>query len=174
MAAPRLPDVLLVDGYNVIYAWPELDALRQRDLAHARGRLIAIMADYGAFTGQQIIVVFDGHSAAGPPGVLVDGVEVIFTRRGETADSRIEKLAYLLCRSGRQVYVATSDWAEQTVVFGSGACRIPARELSALVRETMARIRQFCRTDSAGRRNDLESYLKTDILSRLRAWRKGH
>lgn len=174
MVGPYAQGVLLVDGYNVIFAWPELDALRQQDLGYARERLVEILANYGAFTGQQVIVVFDGHRAAGPAGTVVDGVEVVFTRSGETADSRIEKLAYLFCRAGRQVYVVTSDWAEQTAVFGSGACRIPVRELSTMMQDIAVQMQRFCRSGGSDRRYDLESRLKNDVLDRFRAWRKGH
>lgn len=168
-------DVLIVDGYNIIFAWPELEALRDQDMGHARTKLVEILADYSAFVGQRTIVVFDGHSAAGAGGEeIVYGIEVVFTRSGETADSCIEKMTYLLRQSGWRVYVATSDWAEQAVVFGSGAYRIPARELRVLVQEAAAQRQEYYHNGGlASRRHDLESRVKNDVLARLREWRRG-
>ncbi len=126
----RMKDILLVDGYNMIGAWPELRVLKDKDLSLARDRLIEIMAEYQAYTGYEVKVIFDAH--------MVDGsgkkenahrIDVIYTRKNETADERIEKLVHELKRIDTRIHVATSDFTEQSLTFGSGALRISAREL---------------------------------------------
>jgi uncharacterized protein len=123
-------DILIVDGYNVIGAWPELRQLKEHDLASARDLLIAKMAEYQAFTGYKVIIVFDAHLVQGIEKKYKNHkVEVIFTRENETADERIEKLAKSLNNIRTQIYVATSDYTEQWAIFGQGALRKSAREL---------------------------------------------
>jgi uncharacterized protein len=123
-------DILIVDGYNIIGAWPELRQLKEHDLASARDLLIAKMAEYQAFTGYKVIIVFDAHLVQGIEKKYKDHqVEVIFTRENETADERIEKLAKSLNNIRTQIYVATSDYTEQWAIFGQGALRKSAREL---------------------------------------------
>lgn len=123
-------DILLVDGYNVIGAWPELRELKNKDLSSARDRLIEKMAEYKAYSGYRVIVVFDAHYAKGTEKKYKDSnVEVIFTRSNETADERIEKLAISLNNIKTQIHVATSDYTEQWAIFGQGALRKSSREL---------------------------------------------
>ncbi|PIC04592.1 hypothetical protein CS060_08775 [Anoxybacillus flavithermus] len=123
-------DILIVDGYNIIGAWPELRELRDTDLSLARDRLVEKMAEYQAFTGCKVIIVFDAHLVQGTTKKYVDHqVEVIFTKENETADEHIEKLAKSLQRVRTKVYVATSDYTEQWAIFGQGALRKSAREL---------------------------------------------
>ncbi len=117
-------EFLLVDGYNIINAWPELsEEVRNVDLASARDRLIDIMADYAASTGISVIIVFDAHQVE-----KNTGVEVVYTKSGETADHYIEKVVDAIGREVK-VKVATSDWIEQQIVIGRGGHRISAREL---------------------------------------------
>ncbi len=123
-------DILLVDGYNIIGAWPELRELKNRDLAAARDRLIERMAEYQAYSGYRVIVVFDAHFVKGTEKKYKNyKVEVIFTRNNETADECIEKLAISLNNRKTQIHVATSDFTEQWAIFGQGALRKSAREL---------------------------------------------
>lgn len=123
-------DILLVDGYNIIGAWPELRELKNRDLAAARDRLIELMAEYQGYSGYRVIVVFDAHYVQGiETKVKNHKVEVIYTKENETADERIEKLAKELSNRRTQIHVATSDFTEQWVIFGQGALRKSAREL---------------------------------------------
>jgi predicted RNA-binding protein with PIN domain len=123
-------NILLVDGYNIIGAWPELRELKERNLSEARDRLIEKMAEYQAFSGYRVIVVFDAHFVQGIERKYKNfKVEIIFTRENESADERIEKMASDLNNIKTQIYVATSDFTEQWVVFGQGALRISAREL---------------------------------------------
>ncbi|WP_409303720.1 NYN domain-containing protein [Peribacillus sp. SCS-155] len=123
-------NILLVDGYNIIGAWPELRELKERDLSAARDRLIEKMAEYQAYTGFRVIIVFDAHFVQGIARKYKNyKVEIIFTRENETADERIEKMAIELNNIKTQIHVATSDFTEQWVIFGQGALRKSAREL---------------------------------------------
>ncbi|MCT1904914.1 NYN domain-containing protein [Oceanobacillus sojae] len=122
--------VLIVDGYNIIGAWPELEHLKEKDIGQARDRLIELLAEYQAFTGDRVIVVFDAYYVRGIESKQEQfKVEVIYTKEKETADECIEKLVRKVKNVETQVYVATSDYAEQRTIFGQGALRKSAREL---------------------------------------------
>lgn len=126
----RMQDILLVDGYNMIGAWPELRLLKDKDLSLARDRLIEIMAEYQAYTGYKVKIIFDAHMVEGVGRKEHNHrVDIVYTRKNETADDRIEKLVHQLKRVDTRIHVATSDFAEQSLTFGSGALRISAREL---------------------------------------------
>ncbi|WP_042353726.1 NYN domain-containing protein [Bacillus rubiinfantis] len=123
-------DILIVDGYNIIGAWPELKVLKEHDLAAARDLLVERMAEYQAFSGYRVIVVFDAYYVEGTAKKYKNHkVEVIFTRKNETADELIEKMAIQLSNRKTQIHVATSDYTEQWAIFGQGALRKSAREL---------------------------------------------
>ncbi|WP_338471315.1 NYN domain-containing protein [Niallia sp. XMNu-256] len=123
-------DILLVDGYNIIGAWPELQELKMKDLSAARDLLVEKMAEYQGFTGYKVIVVFDAYGVHGLEKKYKNyQIDVIFTKENETADERIEKLAIALSNRKTQVHVATSDFTEQWAIFGQGALRKSAREL---------------------------------------------
>lgn len=123
-------DILIVDGYNIIGAWPYLNKLKSNDLSAARDRLVEKMAEYQAYSGYRVIIVFDAYYVRGTEKTFKNyQVEVIFTRENETADERIEKLAKELSNRKTQIHVATSDFTEQWAIFGQGALRKSAREL---------------------------------------------
>ncbi|WP_216831100.1 NYN domain-containing protein [Alkalihalobacterium elongatum] len=125
-----MKDILLVDGYNIIGAWPELRVLKKKDLNLARDHLIEKMAEYQAYTGIKVMLVFDAHMVPGVGKKYKNHrIQVIYTRENETADERIEKLVRELKNVVTRIYVATSDFTEQSVIFGSGALRKSAREL---------------------------------------------
>lgn len=125
-----MQNILLVDGYNMIGAWNELRKLRDENFEDARDRLIELMAEYKSAMDWRVIIVFDAHLVPGTEQLYVQhAVEVIYTRKNETADERIEKLTTELKGRKVQIHVATSDLAEQSVVFGYGALRKSAREL---------------------------------------------
>ena len=130
--------LLIVDGYNMIGAWPELVLLKNQDrLEDAREALLNRLSNYAKYEGLKIIVVFDAQLV---PGVTQSytkyQLEVIFTEEGETADSYIERIAGELNNRLTQVTVATSDLAEQWVIFSQGALRTSARELYNSVEKT--------------------------------------
>lgn len=124
-------EFLLVDGYNIINAWPKLsNEVKEVGLGSAREKLIDIMTDYSASTGIFVIVVFDAHQVdkSTRTSYTINGVDVVYTKEGETADHYIEKIVDAIGRK-EKVRVATSDWIEQQIVMGRGAQRISAREL---------------------------------------------
>ncbi|HHX22988.1 MAG TPA: NYN domain-containing protein [Thermoanaerobacterales bacterium] len=123
-------EYLLVDGYNIINAWPELNnEMKKVNLESARDKLIDIMADYSASMAISVVVVFDAHQVdkSRRTRYRINGVDVIYTKVGETADHYIEKVVDAIGRETR-VRVATSDWIEQQIILGRGASRISARE----------------------------------------------
>ncbi len=133
----RLPEYLLVDGYNVIFAWDELRDLAGESLEAARGRLMDILCDYQGYTKYRVILVFDAYRVKGNPGEVVKyhNIHVVYTKEAETADMYIEKVSHELGRK-YHVTVATSDALEQLIVIGQGAVRMSSREL----REEVGRV----------------------------------
>lgn len=133
----------LIDAYNVINAWPELIALRD-NLEYARDRLVDILTEYGMFEHYDITVVFDALYTNQQEAVIEINkhMRLIYTAEGETADSCIEKLAYNLVRQDKEVYVVTSDYAEQTLILGTGAYRISSLELRRNVRKAKKKMRE--------------------------------
>lgn len=171
-----MADVMLVDGYNVINAWPELIEVLD-NLEHAREKLVDILAGYGAYKDYRVVIVFDAHAVQGADvcsEVLPGRLQVVYTKEGETADSYIEKLAYQLVREGFGVYVVTSDWVEQLVILGAGAWRISARELRNAVLDMNKHIKaDHVETVFNRRRHEIGSRLAEDVLKRLNEMRRG-
>ena len=134
-------EYLLVDGYNIIFAWDELHRLAAQDIAAARGALIDILANYQGFRKCRVIVVFDAYKVKGNPGSVqtVHGVKVVYTKEAETADTYIERATYELRRE-RRVRVATSDGPEQVIILGHGALRVSARAFHAEVESAEGQI----------------------------------
>ncbi len=127
-----LEEILLIDGYNIINGWPILTESAMDDLDLARNQLINIMMDYQGYIGGKIIIVFDAYNSNELKEKIElynDGkVEVVFTRKHETADHYIERYVTNVPKY-QKVSVATSDGLEQTMVMARGAIRISAREL---------------------------------------------
>lgn len=147
---PAGPDYLLVDGYNIIFAWEELARLAAAGLEMARGALMDILCNYKGFTGCEVILVFDAYKVAG--GVQrveqYHNIRVVYTREAETADMFIERATYELGKkAGRhgRVRVATSDGAEQMIILGHGALRVSARAFYAEVQAANGRIDEILR-----------------------------
>ena len=134
-------EYLLVDGYNIIFAWDELAALAAQDIAAARSALIDILANYQGFRKCRVIAVFDAYKVKGNPGSVqtVHGVKVVYTKEAETADTYIERATYELRRE-RRVRVATSDGPEQVIILGHGALRVSARAFHAEVESAEGQI----------------------------------
>ena len=137
-------DCLVVDGYNIIFAWEELKKLAQANLDDARQALIHLLSNYRGIRGCRLILVFDAYRGKGGAGKSerVNGIEVVFTKEGETADSYIEKLSYDLGRKHR-LKVATSDNLERVLVLGHGAQRLSAVELKWEVEQVHLQIQEF-------------------------------
>ena len=135
------PDYLLVDGYNIIFAWPELQPVARDNLDAARKMLLDILANYRAFRGGEIILVFDAYKVKGNPGSLekTEGVYVAYTKEAQTADAYIERATYDLARQHR-VRVATSDGPEQLIILGHGALRLSALQLRQEIEQARGQI----------------------------------
>lgn len=138
-----MQNILLVDGYNMIGAWKKLRPLRDDFFEDARDLLVEMLAEYKAVRGWRVIIVFDAHLVPGTEQLYMQhDVEVIYTRKNETADERIEKLSNELRGRKVQIHVATSDMTEQNIVFGLGALRISARELEIELEIIQSKISQ--------------------------------
>ena len=142
-------DYVIVDGYNVIFAWDTLRELSEHNIDSARGKLMDILSNYQGYMNCHLIVVFDGYKVKDNKGERFpyDDIEVVYTKEGETADAHIEKLTHELARK-HQVTVVTSDGLEQIVTMGQGAIRMSSRDFKAEVERVNEHLR--------------ENYLKND------------
>lgn len=126
----RKEQFLLVDGYNIIFAWEELNELSKVNLEAARRKLMDILCNYQGYKKMNLILVFDAYKVPGNPGEMMDyhNIHVVYTKEAETADQYIEKFVHKI---GKQydVTVATSDGLEQLIIWGEGAMRLSARGL---------------------------------------------
>ena len=140
-AVPR-KEYLVVDGYNILFAWEDLSALARQDLEAARNRLIDILSNYCGFRRREVVLVFDGYRVKGSPGEKFRAGElyVVYTRENETADAYIEALLEQIGKNDK-VWVATSDSLVQLSAFRSGVLRLSARELRAEVEAAGGEIR---------------------------------
>lgn len=142
-------DYVIVDGYNVIFAWDTLRELSEHNIDSARGKLMDILSNYQGYMNCKLIVVFDGYKVKDNKGERFpyDDIEVVYTKEGETADAHIEKLTHELARK-HKVTVVTSDGLEQIVTMGQGAIRMSSRDFKAEVERVNEHLR--------------ENYLKND------------
>ena len=136
-------EILLIDGYNMIFAWPELKEMSQLNLEAAREYLIEILHNYQGYSGRNMIVVFDAYKQVGSvtKSETIHNLQVIYTKEGQTADQYIEKYVLENVKKKR-ITVATSDGLEQMMIFGQGALRMPARELREKVIEATNEMRE--------------------------------
>lgn len=168
-----MENILLVDGYNIIGAWEELRVLRDENFEDARSRLVELMAEYKASTGWRVIVVFDAYLSPGIEQLYVEsGVEVIYTRKNETADERIEKLASELKSRRIQIHVATSDMIEQSVIFFQGALRKSARELEIEMRALQSKISNNVKLTQDNKPSS-RIPLSQEVIEQFEKWRRG-
>lgn len=137
-------EYLLVDGYNIIFAWDSLKELAQVNLDSARGRLMDILSNYQGYRRMHLILVFDAYKVKGNPGSTVryHNIDVVYTKEAETADQYIEKVTHEIGHR-HHVRVATSDGLEQLIIMGAGAVRVSARELQEEVMEAGEELRQM-------------------------------
>ena len=134
---------LLIDGYNIIFAWEALKEMSRVNLESARSLLIEVLQNYQGYTDEKIILVFDAYKQPGNVGSSESygDLTVIYTKEGQTADQYIEKFVLENIKKLR-ITVATSDGLEQMMVFGQGALRMPARELQARILTVNEEIRE--------------------------------
>ena len=137
-------EYLLVDGYNIIYAWNDLKNAAAESLDLARNLLINRLCNYQAMTNAKVILVFDAYKVKGGKREIekVHGITVVYTKEAETADQYIEKTSTELSKNYR-VRVATSDGQVQMIIFGNGAIRVPALEFEKEVMEAERKIKEF-------------------------------
>ncbi|HEY0492987.1 MAG TPA: NYN domain-containing protein [Candidatus Dormibacteraeota bacterium] len=169
-------DRLIVDGYNMIFAWPELASLKDTKLEDARDLLIAILADYGAMTRQQVTVVFDSHRRIDgeASSERISGVQVVFSGKKTSADHVIERLVFG-ARPSDDVTVATSDGLQRDYALGRGIKTVSATILKAQIDAVLEqRNRQIgdsrARSDISRR---LEDRLDAETRERLDRLRRG-
>ena len=138
------PEYLLVDGYNIIFAWDELNALSKESLDAARHKLMDILCNYQGFQKCVLILVFDAYRVPGSPGSIEQyhNIHVVYTKEAETADMFIERVTHEIGRN-RRVRVATSDGMEQIIILGHGALRVSARMFQEEVRTVEKQIREL-------------------------------
>ncbi|SDL26628.1 NYN domain-containing protein [Natronincola ferrireducens] len=167
-----MKEYVVVDGYNVINGWPDLKKLAEENLEEARIELIDRMAEYRSFRGIKVIVVFDAHLVKGSmeKNDKIKGVEIVYTKEKQTADSYIEKLIPQLTVKKR-VAVVTNDWTEQQMILGGGATRISVRELILDYQATKTNIHQ--KTEMMQQQRDsLWNRIDPKILEKLEKFRR--
>ena len=141
--------ILVVDGFNVIFAWPELSAIAAANLEDAREKLMEILANYAAFTRTETILVFDAYKVKGGKGERLDyhGVRVVYTKENETGDAWIERLLHDIGKTAR-VRIVTSDNLIQVSALRSGVLRVSAREFGAEIDGIYGDIEQFLKSSN--------------------------
>lgn len=140
--AEKKEEYLLVDGYNIIFAWEDLSELARVDLSAARGRLMDILSNYQGWKQMRLILVFDAYKVEGNIGSAskYNNIYVVYTKEAETADQYIEKTVHEIGKKYK-VTVATSDALEQMIIMGSGATRLSARNLREEIENANIEIR---------------------------------
>lgn len=167
-------EYLLVDGYNVIFAWEELNELAKASIDAARNKLMDILSNYQGFTGCTLILVFDAYKVKGSQGEVqkYHNIYVVYTKEAETADQYIEKTTHEIGRKYK-VTVATSDALEQVIVMGQGAYRISARDFYEEVERTEKQIREINEQQYGEKRNYLLDYAKEEDAKHMEEVRLG-
>ena len=136
-------EYLLVDGYNIIFAWDELRSLSEVNIDSARDRLMDICSNYQGYQGGTLILVFDAYKVKGNPGSVVKyhNIYVVYTKEAETADQYIEKTVHKMAGKAK-VTVATSDGLVQMIIWGEGALRLSAQGFREAVEDAGRRMRE--------------------------------
>lgn len=167
-------EYLLVDGYNIIFAWEELNELAKASIDAARNKLMDILSNYQGFIGCTLILVFDAYKVKGNQGEVqkYHNIYVVYTKEAETADQYIEKTTHEIGRKYK-VTVATSDALEQVVVMGQGAYRISARDFYEEVERTEKQIREINERERGEKRNYLLDYAKEEDAREMEKVRLG-
>lgn len=157
---------LLVDGYNVIFAWEELKELARQNLDGARGKLLDLLCNYQAVKGCNLIAVFDAYRLAGHPTETLDyhNIHVVYTKEAETADQYIERFAHENSRR-YDVTVATSDGLEQIIIIGEGCKLMSSRELKEEMERAAAETVEGFRSANPGKRMSLGQVLGEELES---------
>ena len=167
-------EYLLVDGYNIIFAWEELNELAQVNMDAARGCLQDVLCNYQGIKKCELILVFDAYKVEGFSGEIqkYHNIHVVYTKEAETADQYIEKVAHEIGRK-YLVTVATSDGTEQVIIRGQGCHLLSAKELKEEVEFANKELRQYYSEDTSLERNYLFQYLDKDTARQMEEVRLG-
>lgn len=167
-------EYLLVDGYNIIFAWEELNELAQVNMDAARGCLQDVLCNYQGIKKCELILVFDAYKVEGFSGEIqkYHNIHVVYTKEAETADQYIEKVAHEIGRK-YLVTVATSDGTEQVIIRGQGCHLLSAKELKEEVESANKELRQYYSEDTSLERNYLFQYLDKDTARQMEEVRLG-
>jgi predicted RNA-binding protein with PIN domain len=167
-------EILIVDGYNIIFAWDELKDIALTDsLENARTRLLEELSNYSGLMNNRVVVIFDAYKVNSSIRNYSNyhNIEVVFTKKAETADHYIEKIAHLAGRT-YNIKVATSDGIEQLIVLSRGATRISARELYVETQNANATARKEYIKKPKTSRNRLEGHLDDDVIEWMEKMRR--
>ena len=170
--APDRREYLIVDGYNILFAWDELRDLAQEDLEAARQALMDMLSNYCAFKNREVILVFDGYQVKGNRGerFRYHNLFVVYTRENETGDMYIESLVRGIGKHDR-VWVATSDSLIQLSAFRTGVLRLSARELKAEIEtvrgEMNTLLQSLDRAQAVARQKEIRQQIPEEILRLL-------
>ena len=167
-------EYLLVDGYNIIFAWEELKELAKSDLKSARDKLMDVLCNYQGYKKCTLILVFDAYKVEGGPGSVMKyhNIHVVYTKEAETADQYIEKTVRRIGRN-HHVTVATSDALEQVIILGHGAARMSALGLKEEVELALLELRREHLGKAENDRNYLFDYLTKEDARQLEKVRLG-
>ena len=157
-------EFFLVDGYNIIFAWPELKALAEANIDSARLALQDAMADYQGYRGSVMIVVFDAYRVAGHKVEIFDyhNIHIVFTKEAQTADAYIEQFSHEHAKTDR-VVVATSDGLEQVIVRSAGSELMSAQDLKEDLGRRTAAARENHLKSTAPRGTTLKELLDSAL-----------
>lgn len=167
-------EYLLVDGYNIIFAWNSLKKIADVCLEDARDKLIDILGDYQGYKKFNLIVVFDAYLVKGGTGSVYkyNDIYVVYTKEAETADNYIERTATNL-KGKYKVIVATSDKLEQVIIMSKGAVRISAKELEDDVKLAKKYIKEKIEEIKPVKNNMLINNLDSETAARLEKMRRS-
>ncbi|MEE1085581.1 MAG: translation factor GTPase family protein [Schaedlerella sp.] len=165
---------LLVDGYNIIFAWDDLKELAKDNIDGARGRLMDILSNYQGIKKCEVILVFDAYKVQGFQGEVqkYHNIYVVYTKEAETADQYIEKTAHEIGRK-YDVTVATSDGTEQVIIRGQGCNLLSAKELLEEIELAKQELREGYLSKKENDRNYLFDYLDEDTAETMERVRLG-
>lgn len=173
-AKKKEKEYLLVDGYNIIYAWEDLKELADVNLHAAQTKLMDILSNYQGFKKCTLILVFDAYKVEGhvEEVIIYHNIHVVYTKEAETADQYIEKTVHKIGREN-QVTVATSDGLEQIIIMGQGAHRMSARGLRDEIKATENQIRQQWHEKRQSSKNYLIDNISDEMAQYMKEKRLG-
>lgn len=168
--------ILIVDGYNIINAWSKLKTISEEDLQTSREMLVNHVLEYSKIKGLEAYIIFDAYRVKNSEENIqkYHEITIVFTKENQTADSYIEKFISSLSKYD-EIYVATSDYAEQQIALGKGCYRIPARELISDVSNAKEALRKKSsfKSKEYNSMNRLENKIDSSVLEKLEKIRRN-